>query len=655
MDADAWREAKAVLAEALTCPPDERTAFLLARCPNPMLRRELEAYLAEYDEDFLESVITVSDLIAGADSPPEAVDLPPGTRIGPYVVIDRLGAGGMGQVFLASDTRLDRRVALKCLTASSSDIDVRARLLDEARASARISHPNIATVHDVVEHDDRAFIVMEYVEGESLAALLRRERLRAERLVAIGRQLASALAAAHAKGIVHRDLKPANVQVARDGSVKVLDFGIAQAVSAVAAGAGAADNVGGAGSERVLHPGTPAYMSPEQMFGRAVDHRSDIYSLGVMLFEMATGHRPYSATDPVEVVTALGRQLLRPESLESTVSPQLSEVIATTLAVSPEDRYQSAAELEASLAIVARSYERPTPQTDVIPRWRTALTVGARIVGIAVLAVLAIALLGLIETAAFNHTLGRTAPFDREPLEVSFEMALRSLVLPIAVAVAVSLVSWAARFAVHVMTLSKPIDRMLTTTRVRGRRLTRHLGLDQAGGFAQSVAAFGVVALLVVGWRYRDVIAAWTTFSISTQPLSRVLPLQPGRRDRVEAYRVIVSFLMGVFAWAAIRTTQLRRRHPVRHGLGGVALVLLLFLVTTAVDEVPYRILMQSQFERVEYSGDRCYVIGSSADDWLLYCPDQNPPRNRVVSRRDAGVRRLGVIENIFSAPDRSS
>jgi serine/threonine protein kinase len=241
MDADAWRQAKGVLAEALLRPPSEREALVEARCPDPSLRRELQSFLNQYDEDFLESVLTVSgtfDSTAGASAKrDQLLDIEIGTRIGPYIVLDRLGVGGMGHVFLGNDMRLHRKVALKCLSASASASELRSRLLHEARAAARITHPNIAIVHDVLEHEGRPFLVMEYVEGESLAAVMKRERPSVPRMLDMLRQLASALGAAHGKGIIHRDLKPANIQVTPQGSVKILDFGVAHAISAAATGA----------------------------------------------------------------------------------------------------------------------------------------------------------------------------------------------------------------------------------------------------------------------------------------------------------------------------------------------------------------------------------------------------------------------------------
>ncbi|HEV3141253.1 MAG TPA: serine/threonine-protein kinase, partial [Vicinamibacterales bacterium] len=228
-----------------------------------------------------------------------------GSTVGPYQILDKLGVGGMGEVFLGHDPRLQRRVALKCLATASGGV-VGDRILREARAAARLNHPNIAAVYDVLEQGDRTFIVMEYVEGESLAARLRRVVPTIDEIRTVGRQLASALVAAHAQGVVHRDLKPANVMIARDGAIKVLDFGVAKLSSPT--GESAAET-GHASPESTVagNPGTPVYMSPEQLFDRPVDGRSDLYSAGVILYEMATGRRPYAETGAVALAMAMAK------------------------------------------------------------------------------------------------------------------------------------------------------------------------------------------------------------------------------------------------------------------------------------------------------------------------------------------------------------
>ena len=217
------QRAKEIFLGALSRAAADRAAFVANACgDNEALRRQVESLLAFHDESKSSGVEpAIRAALAWFDQgsmpqpvdtdpaqdPADSDDLSPGSRVGHYVILERLGHGGMGQVFLANDPRLRRRVALKRLTAlPASRGDERSRILNEARAAARINHPNVATIHDVIEHDSRAFIVMEYVSGETLGARLRREHLPTDRIVAFGCQLASALAAAHANGITHPDL-----------------------------------------------------------------------------------------------------------------------------------------------------------------------------------------------------------------------------------------------------------------------------------------------------------------------------------------------------------------------------------------------------------------------------------------------------------------
>jgi len=286
-----------------------------------------------------------------------------GSTVGPYQLIDRLGAGGMGEVYLGHDPRLQRRVALKCLAATHRTDDEQSRVLREARAAARLNHPNIAAVYDVLEQADRTFIVMELVEGESLAARMTRDRIPLDQVRQIGRQLASALAAAHAQGVIHRDLKPANIHVTSDGAIKILDFGVAKFATAHT------------GDATDLHPdptlggnpGTPNYMAPEQLFGRGVDARSDIYSLGVILYQMVTGRRPYDASGAIQLAVAMSKDAPRPPSaFNPDVPPDLEETIMTALEREPENRFQTAREVDIALRMPGeRSGSRSTVRASV--------------------------------------------------------------------------------------------------------------------------------------------------------------------------------------------------------------------------------------------------------------------------------------------------
>ena len=644
-DADAWRRAKAILAEVLELPVEERAAYLDKHCPDPELRREVDALLEQSDEDFLRSVATVPDFVTPDET---EIDLPPGARIDRYVILDRLGEGGMGKVYLATDTELHRRVAVKCLTAREPEKDLRRKLLDEARAASRLNHPNIATVYDVVDHDGRTYLVMEYVEGDNLASELRRQRMPLARTLAIGRELASALGAAHTKGIVHRDLKPANIQVMRQGSVKVLDFGVAQAISLLSGDTAAASTNADAKTRAVPQPGTPAYMSPEQLHGGHVDHRSDIYSLGVVLYEMTAGHRPFASTDPLELIALLSRRLLRPDQDNPEVPPDVADVIAKALAVDPNERFQTAAELEAALVDLGSKYP-VVPQAQPTAARRPLRSRAVRAAASLTTAIAGVWFLGYQETYWFNETLGRTFPFDRESPLVWLTFGRKSIVPLVVYAALILLAVWAGKFGLSALRLSRRVDELLTSGEKRSRDLSSRLGLNDPLRFAQACAAFGIVALVIVSWRYRPVIDAIMTRSISTMPLERMLPLRPGHRGDTANFRIVMTALMMAFGFAVYRVAQIRARHPSRRGAGALLLAALPLVAAVFMGVLPYRLIYDSSFERVEYAGERCYLLGESRDESLVHCPELSPPRNRTVARGDPSVRRSGITENIFS------
>src|SRR5262245_31419842 len=214
----------------------------------------------------------------------------PGTRLGPYEITTALGAGGMGEVYAADDTRLKRRVAIKVLPALlASDQSRLARFEQEALATAALNHPNILVVHDIGKHDGRAFVVAELLEGRTLREVLDEGTPAVARAIDYATQIAQGLAAAHARGIVHRDLKPENIFVTTDGRLKILDFGLAKVVDPVAAGGAATETRVAIGTEPGTVMGTVGYMAPEQVRGEAVDARSDLFSVGAVLYELLTG------------------------------------------------------------------------------------------------------------------------------------------------------------------------------------------------------------------------------------------------------------------------------------------------------------------------------------------------------------------------------
>ena len=254
----------------------------------------------------------------------------------------------MGEVYLAEDTRLGRQVALKRPSEDWLSMpDARERLHREASAAGRLTHPNIAAIYDVLDVDSHPYIVMEYVEGESLARVLRRGALPLDNAIAVGTEIAEALAAAHAKGIVHRDLKPANISLTPDGHAKVLDFGLARGPAAKAA-----SSTGGLSTITVPGQamGTPGYSSPEQLVGAPADPRDDIYSLGVVLYELMTGRRPFDGTDSLELAMATMTKTPPPvHQVNPAVPEAISAIVARAMARDRDDRYKSADQLRTEL------------------------------------------------------------------------------------------------------------------------------------------------------------------------------------------------------------------------------------------------------------------------------------------------------------------
>ncbi len=336
LSSENWAQVQDLLTEALERAPGERTAFLQDACGHDLtLHGEVESLLAAYDEagSFLEALDPAGAAALLAEDAAEV-----GKIVGPYRIVSTLGRGGMGVVYLAEDNRLDRSVALKFLPPNlASDEEARRRLLTEARAAAALDHINIGVVHEISETDDgRSFIAMAYYEGETLREMISRGPLPVADAVRLARQIAEGLRAAHRHGVIHRDVKPSNIIVKSHGAepsdkglAKIIDFGIAWLVNAEWGEAGSA-------------LGTVAYMSPEQAQGRAVDHRTDIWSLGVLLYEMLTGLRPFRGTSQQGVIDSILNDDPEPISrLRSTVPAGLEAIVHRCLVKDSQARCPS--------------------------------------------------------------------------------------------------------------------------------------------------------------------------------------------------------------------------------------------------------------------------------------------------------------------------
>ena len=283
--------------------------------------------------------------------------LPAGTQLGPVQIDSLIGAGGMGQVYRAHDPRLGRHVAVKTVAGGAADSDLVRRFETEARAAGALDHPNLLVVYDVGRKGNVSYIVSELLDGETLRGRLRHGALPTRQAIDYTREIARGLAAAHARGIIHRDLKPENLFLTRDGRVKILDFGVAKLVQAAendAATVGA--TLTGAG----VVVGTVGYMAPEQVRGETVDHRADIFALGVVMHELLSGTRPFQRDTHPETLTAILKN--DPADLPPGVPPAVARVVSRCLEKRPEDRFHSAHDLGLALEVVST-----TNQTGVSP------------------------------------------------------------------------------------------------------------------------------------------------------------------------------------------------------------------------------------------------------------------------------------------------
>ena len=351
--------AKRLFHDALERPAAERDAFVReAAAGDEELRDEVRALLTAHTK----ADAAFGEVVRPAPSGSAAHALPTGTRLGPYEIDRLIGAGGMGEVYRARDTRLDRTVAIKVLPAlAAGDAQARERFEREARAVSSLNHPHICTLHDIGHHEGIDFLVMEHLEGETLATRLTKGPLPIAQALQIGIQIASALDRAHRAGIVHRDLKPGNIFLVRGGgsaapAAKLLDFGLAK--SSAPAVATAATRV--ALAPDLTTPGmilgTVQYMAPEQVEGKEADARSDIWALGAVLYEMATGTRPFAGDTPASVIGAILKDEPPPISARQPLAPTtLDRLVSVCLAKDPEQRWQSARDLMTELRWTAEA------------------------------------------------------------------------------------------------------------------------------------------------------------------------------------------------------------------------------------------------------------------------------------------------------------
>ena len=408
MTPERWGELREIFGEAIEIPAEGRARFLDSACGDDReMRSEIERLLAAGEEPSLESPAAGLFILPA--------ELAPGDTLAHYRIQAKLGAGGMGVVYRAADTRLQRSVALKVLPPEHlADPERRKRLMREARAASALNHPNIVTVYEIGNDRGFDFISMEYVAGRRLADVIG-SGLRVPQALDYAIAIADALSKAHAEGVIHRDLKPANIMLAADGRIKILDFGLARRLRAAASGTVTLTAEGEI-------TGTPHYMSPEQARGIEVDARSDIFSLGVVIYEMLAGRRPFEGDTPsYAILCILEKPPLPLTRYLPDAPPELQRILAKALEKQPSDRYASAKDLVLDIQRLRQVFPAPASRTPAFLRSKT--------VGIAALvAVLAAAALSFYVQRSPSLTARDTillADFQNTTSDAAFDDTLK--------------------------------------------------------------------------------------------------------------------------------------------------------------------------------------------------------------------------------------
>ncbi len=359
-EAKRWRQVSGVLQDALELPPDQRPAFLDTACAGDAgLRAEVDSLIAASEQPVMVDAPVVpreTDTLTLHNAPPSS--LKPGQMVSHYKIVKKIGEGGMGEVFKAIDQDLGRTVALKTILASGGDGRLKGQFAREARAASALNHPNIVTIYEFNRTPAMDFIAMEYVEGTTLSELLKSTPLRM--LLEYARQAAGGIAAAHAAGVVHRDLKPNNIMVTSGGTAKVLDFGLAR--QAASPGSDRTETL--TLTQAGVVKGTPAYMSPEQALGEPMGPASDIFSFGVMLYELACGTRPFHGKNAMATISQVVHlHPPAPSTLNRELPSALDDLIEKCLRKAPTERPASMQMVADALVDLTRDLAKPPAST----------------------------------------------------------------------------------------------------------------------------------------------------------------------------------------------------------------------------------------------------------------------------------------------------
>jgi len=564
-------------------------------------------------------------------------------RWGHLELLEKIGEGASAEVFRARDTILEREVALKLFRAGYyASPEDREALMSEGRRHAQVEHPNVVTIYGAGDHQGRVGLWMELVRGRTLHQIIKdrtADPLGAEEAAPVGIQLCRALAAVH-RHLVHGDIKAQNVMRKEGGRIVLMDFSTSR------------PSEGSPGSAVTL-AGTPLYMAPELLRGTPPSKKSDIYSLGVLLFYLVTGRFPVDGRTlrAIRKEHEEGRRVLL-RDLRPDLPDGFVRTVEKALERDPERRFGSAGELEHALAYSTRASGEHLATRHPLEDGRGTVARLLRVGGIALGTVVLLLFFGFINSMAFNVTLGRGGGFVSETPVDWFIWGIRSLVAPVVYMVGVAAAFMIGAFVFRlILRFSSPARRLVSALQVRFSSVLTRLGLDQPAHLAQGLFLAGCLALGAIGWMFFDVIRAATT-PIAEVGSEIIEPLRPENATRHVSYGRALDLVILALAVGWYRLCRGWRRTRDRGALVPLAATLVVILAALLLWEIPYRVLWQNQFERVQFEGQRAYVIGERGENLLLYCPEAEVPKNRVVKVSDPGIRRLQVIESLFTRPD---
>ena len=545
---------------------------------------------------------------------------------GRFRLIKEVGVGGNGSVYRAWDPDLERELAIKVLHRQVGNSDLRRRLLHEGRALAKVRDANVVSVLGVETFGAEVGLCMEYVEGETLEALLRTHgTLNAREAALWGQDICRALSAVHLAGFVHRDVKPQNVMRDRTGRIVLMDFGTGLNPDTLTA------------EDRFRLVGTPLYMAPELLAGQNPAVSSDVYAVGVLLYHLLTAAYPVEGRT-VEEIKAAHMQSRRTALAErrADLPPAFRQIVERAIAARPEDRWPSAAAMLDALGhFVANADEHVVVRKAAIAAL-SALTLGTVLTG-----------LGAINSKYFNSfVLGRENFLDESILEWMYFGAL-SLTAPVFLCM-LALLGWSLLLVIRglLLGLSASARRLDGAIGRLGRRLCGDVWM--ASAWALVTACVVLAAAWWTNLPMLSMIIGLSPHDISNAPADKLRFLAPDQFYEHEDYRVWFTWstIISAAVWVPVIRFAARCGQSVNKLMLFAAVVV--FTVSLALLDLPHRAFTQNELETATWEGRHCYVLGERGNDLLMFCPELAPPRSVPVPKNAAGLRRLGVKENVF-------